>query len=44
MKGLQVPLKHVCEKFHLHEIAAVNSSELFCLENAKKTYNQTTAI
>ena len=44
MERLQILQKIVHEKFYVHEIAAVNLSELYFLKNAKKTSNQTTAI
>ena len=37
MKRLQIPQKLVHEKFYLHEIAAVNLSELYFLKNIRKT-------
>ena len=31
-------------KFYVHEIAAVNLSKIYLLKNAKKTFEETTAI
>ena len=37
MKRLQIPQKLLYKKFYVHEIAAVNLSKPYFLDNAKKT-------
>ena len=37
MKRLQIPQKLVCEKFYVHEIAAINLRKIYFLKNTKKT-------
>ena len=42
MKRLQIPQKLVYGKFYVHEIAAVDLSKIYFLENAKKTCKKKT--
>ena len=37
MKRTQIPPKPVYKKFYVHEIAAVNLTKIYFLQNAKKT-------
>ena len=37
MKRMQNPQKLVCGKFYVHEIVAVNLSQIYFLKNTKKT-------